>query len=73
MKYGHTLNICSTLYYTVVYLCMVLPVVIGAEWYSVSLPGDVGLRDTVDLTLEASNTSLIHRHGHWVCVELRKS
>lgn len=56
----------------VVYVCMVLPVVGGVECYSVSLPGDVGLRYSIDLTLEASNTSLIHRHGHWVGVELRK-
>lgn len=52
---------------------MVLPVVGGVEWYSVSLPGNVGLRNSIDLTLETSNASLVHRHGHWVGVELRKS
>lgn len=59
--------------YTVMYVCMMLPVVGGVEWYSVSLPGDVGLWYSVDLTLEASNASLVHSHGHWVGVELRKS
>lgn len=54
-------------------ICLAIPVVATVEWYSVFLPGDVGLRYSVDLTLEASNTSLVHRHGHWVCVELRKS
>lgn len=50
-----------------------LPVVGGVELHPVSLPGDDGLRYPVDLTLETSNTSLVHRHGRWVRVELRKS
>ncbi len=54
-------------------MCVFVPVVAGVEWHSVSLPGDVGLRDSVDLTLEAGDAALVHRHGHWVCVKLRKS
>lgn len=49
------------------------PVVGGVECHSLSLPGDVGLRYSVDLTLEASYASLVHGHGQRVGVELRKS
>lgn len=52
---------------------MVVPAVGGVEWYSVSLPGDVGLRNSIDLTLEASYASLVHGHGQRVGVELGKS
>lgn len=50
-----------------------LPAVWNVQRYSVFFPGDVGFRDSVDLTLEASDTALIHRHGHWVGVKLWKS
>ena len=50
-----------------------VPVVGRAERGPVPLPGDAGLRDTADLALEASHSTLVHRHGLWVCVELRQS
>lgn len=49
------------------------PVVRGVEQHAVLLPGDVGLRNSVDLTLEASDATLLHWHGRWVGVELWKS
>lgn len=52
---------------------MMIPVVGGVERYPVSLPGDVGFRYSIDLTLKASDASLIHSHGNWVGVKLRKS
>lgn len=39
-----------------------VPVVSTAEWHSVSLPDNVGFGYTVDLTLEAGHTTLIHGH-----------
>jgi hypothetical protein len=42
------------------YISMMIPVVGGTEWVSVPLPGDVGLRHTVDLALEASHTAIVH-------------
>lgn len=50
-----------------------LPVVSVVERYSISLPGDVGLRYSIDLALETSDPSLIYSHGHWMGIELRKS
>ena len=56
-----------------VQVCIVLPVVGGVEGLSAPLPADVGLRNPVDLTLEASYASIVHRHGQRVGVELGKS
>ena len=38
----------------------------------VPLPGDVGLWDTLDLTLEPGDPPLVHCHGLGVGVELGK-
>ena len=38
----------------------------------VPLPGDIGLWDALDLTLEPGHASLVHCHRLWVGVELGK-
>lgn len=50
-----------------------LPAVSGVEQHSVFLPCDPGFRYSTDLTLESSDSSLVHRHRCRVCVELRES
>lgn len=55
------------------YRCHILPAVSGVQRHSVPLPADVGLWNSVDLALEASDAALVHTHGCWVGVELGKS
>lgn len=58
---------------TAAYLCLILPAVRSVQWFFIFFPCYGCLRNTIYLTLEASNSSFIHRHGYWMSVELWKS
>lgn len=49
------------------------PGVVRGQWASVSLPGDVGLRDPVYLTGESGHAPFVYSHGLRVGQELGQS